>query len=89
MTPERKAELDCCQDAVNHAKYTLDRKNYVATITAQEERIKELASLLAESANKVLELHEELYCGDPKRYPDIKDFIDRVDAILPKTEEVK
>ena len=81
MTPERRDELRRADDAVKHARYTLDRKNYMATIEAQEDRIKALESLLAECGESLL--NYSLRVASPKT----RSLIHRIDAILPATEK--
>lgn len=85
MTPERREELRRCEDATRYAAYALDRKNYMATIAAQEERIKALESLLARAGYKISELNDIVYnCIDIDLESD--ELIAEIDAILPATE---
>jgi heme oxygenase len=80
MTPERRDELRRADDAVKHARYTLDRKNYIATIEAQEARISALESLLADIGS------EAAMIPWMNRSIGLNILIARIDAILPATE---
>lgn len=82
MTPERREELRRAEDAVKHARYTLDRKNYIATIEAQEDRIKALESLLARAGDTIVNLHRQ----SGWNYPLIDELEKEIHAILPVTE---
>jgi hypothetical protein len=87
MTPERRDELRRADDAVKHARYTLDRKNYMATIEAQEDRIKALESLLAEAGTGINNLIDSSKTNIGQEYFFYyDDLISRIDAILPATE---
>lgn len=88
MTTEKRQEQRRNQDAIDFAKYTLDRKNYIATIEAQESRISALESLLAISGDKLtgclyhVPFDEELFQSST-------DVVNEIDAILPATEDKK
>ena len=88
MTPERRDELRRADDAVKHARYTLDRKNYMATIAAQEGRIKALESLLAEAGSALIHANHliESYSNDKSDV--VEEILFRIDAILPATDKV-
>lgn len=83
MTPERRAELRLCEDAVARTSYDLDRKHYMQTIAAQEARISSLESLLAECGEAICEAYTSCDCSS---VVPLKKLANRIDAILPATE---
>ena len=89
MTPERRDELRRAEDAVKHARYTLDRKNYMVTIAGQDERIKALESLLCEAGADLMWMAIVVQITSENDLTETLETIRKIDAILPKTEEVK
>lgn len=97
---EKRQEQRRNQDAIDFAKYTLDRKNYIATIEAQERLIKHLQSCVVTDNSKTLAAALErisalesllAMAGAELSYshdihPSTKELIAEIDAILPATE---
>ena len=87
MTPERREELRRAEDALISARYNLDRKSYLATIAAQEERIKALELLLARCGDGLIECLSNYLPFD--KFQACTDLVNEIDEILPATEDKK
>ena len=78
MKPDRRAGLRRLEDASFRTAASHDNE-------ALKERIKALESLLARAGEKLSNYDSDY---PPERF-EVYDLVERIDAILPKTEEVK